>query len=255
MIVTRHIKNSNVLATKIQQAYLKNEPFVGSVRPDIIKNLPNHIIKILFEKNWLSNYWQYLPDTAPWENLDLEKAEIKYTTLSILLNDPNIANKLPKNPTLHIINYRFKDIPLPNEVPKKIILNGTLYNSLSFSSKIETIEKIINILKYMDHKETEIIFKIFFIYRDIHANTILEKYNKFENEMLMYLFIQTTKFEDIKKILLKPLPINNSYLRYKRIDYLKKQGYLDINTSTLKYLGSMTEINKMDFTNKNKPAF
>jgi len=254
-----HIRNSKTLALRIQQAFLNNDNIHGSPGAASFKNLPVPIIKILFQKGWLCDDWQHLPYYAPWEELDIEHSPLDYYDVERLLERNDFQEKVRKTPMIHIANYIKNDVPLPEEIPKKIIINQYLYQVLEPSYRAIPETKIIDIIKYINHKETEIEIQRTPNLPDAVIKAVI---NNIENELLYYFCLKYDLKnipEPMKKLLLKPIPYDSNDWQKQRIMFLllNNLAIVHINQQTIAKLfnndinlnDALFLIKEMDFTN------
>jgi len=230
-----HIRNSKTLALRIQQAFLNNDNVHGSPADIAFKNLPASIIKILFQKGWLCDDWHHLPYNTPWEELDIEHSPLDYYDVERLLERDDFQEKARKTPIVHIANFIKNDIPLPEEIPEKIIINQYLYEVLEPSYRAIPEAKIIDIIKYMNHKETEIEIQLT---PNLPNGVVKAVINNIENELLYYFCLKydlNNIPEPMKKLLLKPIPYDCNDWQKSRIMFLLLNNFaiVHINQQTV----------------------
>jgi hypothetical protein len=257
-----HTKSSKTLALKIQEAYIKNDIIRGDPQNVAMQNLPVPIIKILFEKGWLYDYWEYLPYNAPWEELDIENSPLRFYSLKNLLLKRNFKEKVKKTPTIQIADFVVNKTPLPKEIPEKIIINQYLADILEPGDREVSSHTIKEIIKYINHKETKIEIKPG-IYPDIPDNILKDIINNIENETLYYFCLYEWNINNIpeamKKFLLKPIPYDVDNWQEKRTAFLllNNLAVIHINQKTVAnlfiggtYINHILEpIKEIDFTN------
>jgi len=221
MKITRRITSGKTLSLIIQQAHLKNDAVYGKADPDAMKNLSDIAIKILFKRKWLFESWQYLPETAPWEDLDLNILDLSFITH--LIKQPAIRDKLAKTPLFHVANLYENNIPLPDEIPDKVILN---YPFVTIFSNSAYTEKVFN---YINHPETEIIIT--------NPMELPEEYiPKIKNKELYYYCFNTVLKatekidlpEQFKQLLLKP---SGAVYSKERISILLRYNFIKLDIS------------------------
>ena len=232
-IYLTNIRSSKTLASKIQQAFLKNDTIDGRIHESAMRNLPVPVIKILFKKEWLVNYWRFLPYYTPWEEFDLEYSSLKYSTIKHLLSRDDFQEKAKKTPIFHIANFIVNEIPLPEEIPEKIIVNDFLSEILD-GYGIKSNLLLIDIIKYMNHKETKIELKQYPNLPENIANAVIDNI-KIENEILYYFCLKYCDLNNIpepmKKLLLKPFPYDGVFWHRRRIEFLLINKFITVDLS------------------------
>jgi len=234
-IYLTNIRSSKTLASKIQQAFLKNDTIGGRVHESAMRNLPAPVIKILFKKEWLIDYWRFLPYYTPWEEFDLEYSSLGYSTIKHLLSRDDFQKKAKKTPIFHIANFIVNNIPLPEKIPEKIVVNDFLREILdSYVFKNNQLD----IIKYMNHKETKIELKQ---YPNLSENIVNAVIDNIENEILYYFCLKYCDLKNIpetlKKLLLKPIPCSDDavFWHRRRIEFLliNKLVTVDLSHETI----------------------
>jgi len=228
-----HIRSSKTLASKIQQAFLKNDNVHGHPADTAFNNLPVSIIKILFQKGWLCDGWHHLPYYTPWEELDIERTPLDYYDVEQLLERDDFQEKAKKTPIFHIANFIVNEIPLPEEIPEKIIVNDFLSEILD-GYGIKSNLLLIDIIKYMNHKETKIELKQYPNLPENIANAVIDNI-KIENEILYYFCLKYCDLKNIpepmKKLLLKPFPYDGVFWHRRRIEFLLINKFITVDLS------------------------
>jgi hypothetical protein len=276
--ITGHIKKVQTLALKIQQAFLHNEEiyYGRNLDIDVIAQLPSHIIKILFQKEWLSNCWEYLPETAPWDYIDFSKLDVD--KVSKIINKVYSRTDLKIDGAGQIYLYAFKNVPLPITIPQKITLEMIIdlfYRMLYIDDITIRDNKILNILKHINHaetkithdKETDIPYRIDNIKEIFHNSNIKAFVNEIKNNELFYLYLDYLAPKNIKyipqaaaNIFLKP--IEPDCWKHKLI-FLLKNKFIKPAENTFDVLRKLLLLNmeinlktiiaEKDFTTITKP--